>query len=273
MLFMAVVDAGSITKAAEKLNLSKSAISQSLSKLEAELATTLIKRTTRKQSVTSSGQQLYGHCLRLKAILDQAWDEILTQQHLPKGKFTVTAPTALMDIWVLPALTKAFSKYEDLSLEIMCSDRRLDLMDHGIDLAIRVGELPDSNYRQMRLGSFNDILCQAVDAGKHYEYVPYIANHWESESVTHEIGGQKIKFSVKHKTNSIFQTIALIKAKMGVGLVPELLLKKQEGIAPIGVTQKVNVYCLHPYGEIVPISVRIAQAAIKNELHELLSHS
>lgn len=270
MLFMTIVESGSMTKAAEKLNLSKSVLSQHLKQLEIELSTTLLKRTTRRQSLTSAGEQFYRQCCKLQVILDQAWDEILIQQQVPKGKLTVTAPHALMDILVLPALTRTFSHLDDVSLELICSESKLDLMSHGIDLAIRVGESSDSSYRQKRIGEFRDALCQSIDSAVQIEDAHYIANHWQPEYVTHNVKGKGVCFEAKHKTNTIQQTIALIKANMGIGLVPDILLNYHSGIKVIEYMNVMNVYALHPYSGAVPITVTMAQEAIKEDFASLM---
>ena len=271
-LFMNIVDAGSITKAAEKLDLSKSVLSQHLKQLEDDLSTTLLKRTTRRQSLTPAGERFYQHCCEMHALSEQAWDEILEQQTEPTGTLTITAPHALMDTIVIPALTDTFSGHDRVHLNLICQDTQLDLMNHNIDLAIRAGESKDSNYKQKRLGAFQDVLCQALDYAKPLSQASYIANHWQPKHIEHTLFHKKTReqhllhFEAKHKTNSVNQTAALIKAGFGIGVIPEMIMAEQptlKAALPHSELPKVNVYALHPYQHSVPIAVTLAIKAIE----------
>ena len=142
LIFKTIVDSGSISKAAERLELSKSVLSNHLKHLENELNVDLLKRTTRRQSLTLAGEQFYQHCVALNDVMSRAWEDIHQLQHQPQGKVSVTAPVALMDSIVIPALSDAFALYPKVSLHLIADDRQLDLLQHDIDIAIRVGESP-----------------------------------------------------------------------------------------------------------------------------------
>ncbi len=261
-LFMSIVEAGSITHAADKLNLSKSVLSQHLKQLESDLSITLLKRTTRRQSLTPAGEKFYRHCCQMHQVAEQAWSEVLQQQQVPSGRITVTAPHALMNSLVVPALADAFAAHDQVALNLICEDGRLDLMQHDIDLAIRVGDSPDSNYRQKRLGHFNEVLCQRQGAEVDLETVPYVANHWQTEPIRHELSDGVHTFTARHRTNTMQQTVALIEAGLGIGLVPEPMLREHPKLAVIAVVGQANVYALHPYATALPLVVSLAQRAI-----------
>ncbi|SKA62604.1 DNA-binding transcriptional regulator, LysR family [Enterovibrio nigricans DSM 22720] len=184
-VFMNVVESGSITKAAEKLDVSKSVISQSLKQLENELETTLLKRTTRRQALTPSGEQFYKHCCDMHRLAEKAWEEIKTQQTVPKGKIRITAPNALMASLVVPALLDVFSEYRDVELDLVNDDHQLDLMENNIDLAIRAGQSAPSNYKQRRIGEFRDVLCCAKAFSGDFRSTPYIVHQWQQRPVEH----------------------------------------------------------------------------------------
>lgn len=260
MLFMHIVETGSITAAAERLELSKSVLSQHLKALEAELGTTLLKRTTRRQSLTEAGQGFYQHCREICSRAELAWDEVLERQQAPGGRLKVTAPHALMDSMVLPALVSCFAGFPGVQLQLLCQDQQLDLMTEDIDLAVRVGESVDSRYRQKRIGSFNEVLCRAKGDSRALADTAYIANHWQGRQISHTIEGMEYQFTPCHSTNTVSQTQGLIRAGVGIGVLPEFML--DEGIDVITQLAPVNVYTLHPFEAAVPLTVTMAQQAI-----------
>ncbi|MGY3572782.1 LysR family transcriptional regulator [Vibrio paucivorans] len=265
-LFLNIVEAGSITKAADKLNLSKSVLSQHLKQLESDLSFTLLKRTTRRQTLTPAGEKFYQHCLKMHTIAERAWSEVLEQQEQPMGTLTITAPHALMNTIVIPALSSQLSQYQKLSFNLICEDHHLDLMQHDIDLAIRVGESPDSNYRQRKLGQFSDVLCQNVGSTVPLNQACYIANHWQGTHMQHQIKGENVEFHAVHRTNTIHQTIAMIEQGLGIGVVPDLMLTQHPSLQAIEAISNANIYALHPYSASVPIGVTLAQQAIEQQL-------
>lgn len=279
-LFMNIVEANSITKAADKLNLSKSVLSQHLKQLETELAITLLKRTTRRQILTPAGERFYKHCCQMHTLAEQAWNEALQVQNEPFGKLTITAPHALVDEVVVPAITSTFRAYKNVKLHVIADDKRLDLMQQNIDLAIRVGESSNSNYKQKKIGSFRDVLCQAKGTKTPFQEQSYIANHWQEKQIKHrfidDFGDQKIvEYEAKHRTSSIYQTISMIESGLGVGIVPDFLLSSRAQLERVDVDlvtnhqyqlPPVNIYTLHPYHMAVPMAVAMAQESIESVL-------
>ena len=264
--FMHIVDAGSLTKAAERLNLSKSVLSQSLRALETDLATTLLQRTTRRQQLTQAGARFYRQCRQMHDIAEQAWIEMQAGQEQASGSLTVTAPHALMNSVVVPAVARAFGRNSQLSLTLICDDAPLDLMQQGIDLAIRVGPSPDSSLRQRRIGSMDDFLCRATGADEDLDQSPYIANHWQPELIRHWVAGTCYRFAPAHRTNTVQQTAALIEHGFGVGILPGAVLHSCSGVSIIAPVAKATIYALHPFASHVPAGVSQGLAAIAEEL-------
>jgi DNA-binding transcriptional LysR family regulator len=274
-LFMYIVDCGSISKAAEKLELSKSVLSGALKQLESELDTTLLKRTTRKQSLTVQGEMFYQHCLAMNKIVDQAWDEMRETHQAPSGNLTITAPHALVETVITPALARAFAAYPQVCLNIRADDDQLDLMQNDIDLAIRVGESGDSSYKQRKIGAFRDVLCQQASCKTALKDTNYIANHWQGKQITHTMHsistGEVIehRFLAKHRVNTINQVAAMITHGMGIGIVPEFVLPRYPQLSPClpdYALPSTNVYALHPYSRTPPIAVSMARDAIEEQL-------
>ncbi|WP_281629646.1 LysR family transcriptional regulator [Vibrio sp. St2] len=275
MIFKAIVEAGSISKAADKLELSKSVLSTHLKQLESELATDLLKRTTRKQSLTPAGERFYQHCITMNDVMSTAWDDIRQLQKEPSGKLSITAPIALMESIVVPALSDAFAPFPDVSLNLVAEDKQLDLMQHDIDLAIRVGESPDSNVKQKRIGQFRDVLCQSVESHQSPETAKYIANNWQPKTITHlfhDINGDnatELSYLTHHKVNTVSQVASLIRQDMGIGLLPDFMLSQYPDLRPCFKQKQLmhnNVYALHPYSKSPPTSVIRAIDAIEKRL-------
>lgn len=279
-LFMTVVESGSITKAADKLDLSKSVISQHIKQLEADLGLPLLKRTTRKQSLTASGERFYLQCCEMHQLAEKAWSDILYQQEFPQGKLTVTAPHALMNDIIIPALSSVFSAHKDVKLNLIAHDGQLDLMQEDIDLAIRVGESKLSNLKQKRIGTIQDVLCIAKDYPEFtidcIEALPYIANHWQPKQISHQFvnattqSSRALHFTATHQVNTVQNSLALIKNGLGIGLLPEFIYLQHEDelreVLPNFEMKTSNVYVLHPFHGQVPIGVRMAIEAIESKL-------
>ncbi|MGF1766790.1 LysR family transcriptional regulator [Enterovibrio makurazakiensis] len=276
-LFMHVVETGSITNAADKLDTSKSVVSQALKQLELDLDTTLLTRTTRRQSLTQSGEHFYQYCCEMHRVAEHAWEEMKVQQTIPKGKITLTAPNALMSSLVVPALLTAYADYPDVELNLINDDNQLDLMENNIDLAIRAGRSLPSNNKQRRIGEFRDVLCCAKDSDFSLDNAPYIAHQWQPKTVSHELYNplthetRSLTFSPRHRTNAMQTTLALIESGYGLGILPNFTVStnpKLKPVLPDFQMPRVNVYALHPFHGTVPIGVKMAIDAIESALHD-----
>ena len=143
-IFTEVVEAGSFSAAAEQLDVSKSFVSKQVSQLETELGTRLLYRTTRKLSLSDEGTRFYNRCKLIMAEADNARAEIIESQSNPRGKIRITAPQSLVITDVGKVLLKFQHKYPDIDLDIIVSGKFVDLIENGIDLALRIGQLEDS---------------------------------------------------------------------------------------------------------------------------------
>ncbi|USD61836.1 LysR family transcriptional regulator [Vibrio sp. SCSIO 43140] len=279
-VFVQVVESGSISKAADKLDVSKSVVSTALKQLEQELYTTLLKRTTRKQTLTSAGERFYAKCAQMSAIAESAWLEASSSLEAPKGRLTVTAPHALMKSIVLPSLTAKFKDHPQVSLNLIADDKHVDIIQDDVDLAIRIGSSKNSNLKQRKLGEFVDLLCSTETKNINVLSTPYIAQHWESEPITHEleVNGQSetIHFPISHRASTVFDVVSLIETGLGIGLVPDFILNKHKSLSAISDARptKVNpIYVLHPYQAHVPLVVTLAIEAIEKMISERLTSS
>lgn len=278
-VFAHIVETGSITAAAESLQLSKSVVSQHLKALEQGLGITLLQRTTRRQKLTAAGKGFYEHCKTLNNVADLAWQQAQEILEVPKGAIRITAPNALMESLVAPAIATLMAEYPLLVPELISSDNQLDLITEGIDLAIRVGQSIDSDIKQRRIGEFKDVLCSSkvLLTQEDINQAPYIANSWQGKTIQHEfkpeaVLQERVIFSTQANciTNSFNTCLTLINSGVGIGLVPDFILNSTaSNLRPVfaGYHLPINpVYALHTFHTQVPMNVSLCLAAIEAQL-------
>lgn len=144
-VFVKVVEAGSFSAAARMLNMPKTTVSAKIAALEKRLELKLIQRTTRRLHVTEAGMQYFGHCANAIREMELGEAALQSTQAEPTGLLRVTAPTDIGHL-MLPRITHAYlAKYPGMSVELLVTNRTVDLIGEGIDLAIRAGTLRDSS--------------------------------------------------------------------------------------------------------------------------------
>lgn len=160
--FVAAVEAGSFALAAQRLHVTRSAVAKSIARLEARLNTRLFLRTTRSQSLTEEGHGYYERCRRALAELDAAEAVTDTARSTVAGLVRISMPAMFGRLKVGPLLLALARRHPALSLELAFSDRRVDLVEEGLDLAIRSGELADTSELVARpVGVQWMVLCAA----------------------------------------------------------------------------------------------------------------
>jgi len=147
-----VVEAGSFTKAAETLHMSKTTVTQLVQQLEARLRVKLLNRTTRKVNVTADGAAFYERAIRLLADLDDAETSLSGAQALPRGRLRVDVPSPLAALILIPALPAFYERYPDIQIDMGVSDRIVDMIDENVDCVVRGGELTDQSLIARRVG-------------------------------------------------------------------------------------------------------------------------
>lgn len=150
--FVRVVDAGSFTRAAESLHMSKTTVTQLVQQLEARLRVKLLNRTTRKVNVTADGALYYERAMRLLADLDDAETSLSSASTSPRGRLRVDVPSPWARMVLIPSLPAFHSRYPDIQLDLGVSDRMVDLIDESVDCVVRGGELVDQSLMARRLG-------------------------------------------------------------------------------------------------------------------------
>jgi len=159
-VFAETVSSGSMSAAARRLGMSPSAVSQTIRALEQQAGVTLLHRSTRKLTLTEAGARCYPHCLQLLAAANAAGDSLLHARDAPSGELRLAAPVGF-GAHIAPALAPVLAAWPQLRLRLLVDDAMIDLVEARIDIAIRVGQLPDSRWIARRLCQLEVILCAA----------------------------------------------------------------------------------------------------------------
>ena len=159
--FARVVDSGSFSAAARRLKISKSAVSAHVQRLEERLGIRLLNRTTRRLSLTEAGAAYYRHCARILAEAEAAEQAASALQREPRGMLRISAPGAFGWMHVAPAVPAFLKRYPDIGVDISVSPMHVNLVDEGLDLAIRIGVLEDSPLVVRKLAPSRLVLCAA----------------------------------------------------------------------------------------------------------------
>ena len=165
---MAVVDCQGFAGAARKLELSPPAVTRAVNELESHLGVRLLTRTTRTVRVTEAGARYADDCRIILAHLKEAGDSAGGLHDKPRGLLTISAPVVFGAIHVTPIVTEFLEGYPEVNVSCWFMDRNVNMLDEGVDVAIRIGHLPDSSMQAIRVGSMR-LLCCASPA--------YLAKH------------------------------------------------------------------------------------------------
>ncbi len=171
--FVAVVESGSFTAAAERLDVAKSAISRRLSALEQRLGVQLLRRTTRRLSLTDTGQGYYERCVRILADVDEAESAVRQRHGELHGVLRVALPLTFGIRHMCEPIAAFSRQHPNVTFDLDLNDRRVDLIQEGIDLALRIGHLRDSSLMARRLFGVRSVVCASPG---------YLEQHGEPET-------------------------------------------------------------------------------------------
>jgi DNA-binding transcriptional LysR family regulator len=157
--FVAVGDKGGFRAAAIALGVTSAGVSKAVSRLEAQLGVTLLARTTRTVRLTAAGAIFHARCKAILADLDTAGHEAAVSAALPHGRLVIGMSTAFGRARVMPAIGEFVKRYPQVEVEARFSDRVVDLVAEGVDLAVRIGHLPDSGLVATRISQTGFVLC------------------------------------------------------------------------------------------------------------------
>src|ERR1700676_3464640 len=158
-ILVAAVDAGSLSAAARRLGTPLATVSRKVSELEAHLKTRLLTRSSRKLALTDAGRSYSEACKRILEDVGEAERAASGEYSAPKGDLIITAPIVFGRLHVLPIAMEFLKAYPDIDIRIVLADRLVNLLEDHIDLAVRIGELPDSSLVATRVGAIRRVAC------------------------------------------------------------------------------------------------------------------
>ncbi|WP_088146224.1 LysR family transcriptional regulator [Achromobacter denitrificans] len=160
-VFLAVAEAQSFAAAARRLEMSAPTVTRSVAALERRLGALLLVRTTRSLRLTEAGQRYAADCRRILEDVEQADDAAAGAMAAPRGALSITAPAFFGELHVMPAVLGYLRAHREVSVRTLLVDRVVNLLDEGIDVAVRIGALPDSSLTAVPVGQVRRVVCAA----------------------------------------------------------------------------------------------------------------
>ena len=156
--FIKIVDAGSITAAAEALDVSQPSMVRTLAALERELGVRLLNRTTRRMSLTDEGRDFYEHGRQIVAAVEEAQGRLSARHAAPRGRLRIASSVSFGRDFVAPVVAEFLAAHREINIELLLLDRVVDLVEEGMDLAVRVAHLPDSSMVAQPVGEVRRVV-------------------------------------------------------------------------------------------------------------------
>ena len=235
--FTAVVDAGSFVKAADRLNMSKAAVSRHLVDLETRLGIRLLHRTTRKLSLTEEGELFYERCKEILETIESAENEITSHTEDVSGQIRINAPFSFGIRKLAPLWGIFHQKYPKVTLDVVLSDRLVDVVDEGYDIDIRIAALTNSTMVSKKLTTTRIILCASPTYLKehgtpkkpadlmNHQVINY--SYWagkEEWSFDGPNGGESVNIKPFMQTNNGDTCLSAALAHQGIVLQPSFIV-------------------------------------------------
>lgn len=239
-IFVKVIQHGSFTKAAEALNITKSSVSKSITKLEKIAGTKLLVRTTRSHTLTEAGQTFYEKCLAPIQIIEDAQKGLVGVDSIASGNIRITATEDFGTYLIAPVIGKLSAQYPELRFDLHFTDNLIDMVKSGFDIAVRIGTLKESGLKMRTIGRLNLVLVASPEYLKKAEKIKHpkdLSNHhclsitdiaakgaWELQS-----GEKKIEIPIKNKIegNQMNSLLHASVAGAGVLLAPTFICQPE----------------------------------------------
>ncbi|SDC67869.1 DNA-binding transcriptional regulator, LysR family [Cupriavidus sp. YR651] len=277
-ILVAVVEAGSLSAAARRLGMPLATVSRKVGDLESHLKTRLLHRTTRQLSLTEAGASYVAACRRILEDVGEAERAATGEYAAPKGDLVITAPLVFGRLHVMPVIAEFLAHYPEINVSLELTDRVVHLMDEHADIAVRIGELPDSALMATRVGAVRRVVCASP---------AYLAAHGvparprdltAHECITFEVlasarawvfGAGKSELSVPVHSRLAVNTAetAISAAKLGVGLIRVLYYQVADAVRDNALRVVLDTFESAP----LPISlVHLGQAPVPLKVRAFL---
>lgn len=274
--FVRVVERGSFTAAARDLGRSTSQVSRQVSALEERLGARLLHRSTRAVSPTEAGEAFYSRCARLLSDLDEAEEAVAHLQAAPRGTLRLSVPMSFGVRHLSPLIADFLARYPEVRIEASFSDRRVDLVDEGFDLAVRIGALDDSSLFARRLAPYGRrvvaspaLLAQVGRPSRPEDLTElpgllFSYQHTGASWVFHGPPGEVIvRMSGRLTANSGEALLDAARAGLGVALLPDFLVAddlsagRLERLLPEWSEQGHAIWAIYPHNRHLAPKVRL----------------
>lgn len=274
--FITVVDAGSFTQAAEVLDTSRSVISKRLSDLEDRMGVRLLNRTTRRLSLTEAGERLYQKSRIGLNCIDDAMDEVRSMNREPRGRLYINLPMSFGILHVAPYIPEFMTRYPLIQVELNFEDRKLDVIDPGFDVSIRIGELEDSSLVAKKLAPCHHKVVATPDYLKRHSSPSLpaeLSDHtiasfrlqdspleWSFED--NEGATSTVKLTAGITANNSLAIKAIVLAGGAIARIPSFLVEQEVAagklinLFPDLETNLKGIYAVFPKREYMPAKTR-----------------
>ena len=274
-VFTAVVEAQGFSAASRRLGMPLATVSRNVSELEARLGVQLLARSTRRVALTDSGRQYFEACRRILDEVAEAERAAAGEYSAPRGELILTTPIVFGRLHIVPVVVEFLAAYPEVDVQMILVDRVVDLLDEHIDLALRIGELPDSSLIAVRIGSIGRVVCAspsyvaAHGTPQHpRDLAAYSAITFAGLSSAREwsfrIGGADERFAVRSRLSVTTAEAALDAAISGAGITSVLSYQAAAAVRDGRLVIVLRDYeappnpvsLVYPGGRLVPLKLR-----------------
>ena len=282
-VFIAVADSAGFSSAGRELGISKSAVSKRITQLEDQLGARLFHRTTRKLSLTEAGERFYEYAVQANRSAQQAEDAVHELQGEPRGVLKVQLPMTLGQMHIAPLIPEFLKQYPHLQIDLIMDDRRINLVEQGYDLAVRAGDMEDSNLIARVLAPLHSIVCasptylqefyqqhkQSLEHPSQLEKANCLtysyssnADTWQFNAIDKDNKNHRIKVKGNYRVNNSASLKQALIAGMGVARLPTFIagnsLKKGDLVALFKdyTMPYKSLYAVYPERQYLPTKVR-----------------
>lgn len=217
-VFVAVAEAASFAAAGRRLRMSPPAVTRAVAALEQRLGVRLLTRTTRLVRTTEAGARYLEDAKRILLEADEADETAVGSNATPRGHLSITAPALFGRLYVMPVITAYQRAFKETTVSALFVDRVVNLLDEGFDVGLRIGSLPDSSLRAIRVGQVRRVICAAPG---------YLKKNGIPKTPA-ELAGHQIIAATAVSAGSEW-TFAKEKQKIGVKLTPRILVNTNDG--------------------------------------------
>lgn len=274
--FVQIVDSGSLTKAAEALDTSLPTVVRTLANLETHLKARLLNRTTRSFTLTDEGRLYLERCRRILFEVEESELELNALQAKPSGKVSVTASNTFGAIRLAPLVNRFLRENDQMQVQLMMNDRNVNLVEEGVDVAVRIGKLSDSSMIARRVGSVRRLVVTTAETLANYKPVLAPEDLAEVPSVQFSgfsqgnswpltVDGAEQQFPVAGQlnVNHVHAAIDAVKAGMGYGLFLSYQVDKELSSGEfLSVLEEyepepIPIHIVYPHAKLMSTRVRV----------------